>query len=141
MQPGMFSPSSGARLITLLIAGLPLLGQLPSGQLTGTIYDQAGARLDHAAVTVRNAATSAESATHPNDRGEYRFERLPVGKYSVRVSATGLSTVQINDIFIQANKTANYQRDFTGISIHLNFRGAGVGSTRTARCCSCAALE
>ena len=105
-----FSVSSVcAGFITLLMsAGLPVLAQQsPSGKLTGTIYDQAGARLDHAAIVLKNAATGAESTTHPSDKGEYRFENLPVGKYSIRVSATGLSTVQINEVLIQTNKTAN----------------------------------
>jgi len=92
----------------LMSSELPILAQqLPSGQLTGTIYDQAGARLDHAAVVLKNAVTGAESTTHPSDKGEYRFDNLPVGKYSIRVSANGLSTVQINEVLIQANKTSN----------------------------------
>jgi hypothetical protein len=95
------------RNVALLLAALPLFAQLPVGQLTGTVYDQAGARLDHAAITASNAAWGLDTATHPNDKGEYRFENLPVGTYSIRVSANGLATVQINDVLIQANKTAS----------------------------------
>ncbi len=99
-----------ASLITLLMSsGLPVFAQQQSasGQLTGTIYDQAGARLDHAAVVLKNVATGTESTAHPSDKGEYRFGNVPVGKYSIRVSATGLSTVQINEVLIQPGKTSN----------------------------------
>jgi hypothetical protein len=91
----------------MLLGGMSLFAQTQTGSLTGTIYDQAGARLEQAAVTVKNIATSADNAMHPNEKGEYRFENLPVGRYSIRVSAKGLTTVQINDIFIPPNKTAN----------------------------------
>ena len=94
-------------ILCVFFAAGVLFAQTATGRLTGTIYDQAGARLDHAAVTVKNIATGVENATQPNDKGEYHFERLPLGKYSIRVSAKGLASVQINDIYIQSAKTAN----------------------------------
>ena len=78
-----------------------------SGCLAGTIYSQNGVGIDQSIVTLRNAATGAERISHPLSRGEYRFDSLPVGKYSVRASAKGLTTVQINDILVQQNKTSN----------------------------------
>ena len=94
-------------ILCVFFAAGVLFAQTATGRLTGTIYDQAGARLDHAAVTVKNIATGVENATQPNDKGEYHFESLPLGKYSIRVSAKGLASVQINDIYIQSAKTAN----------------------------------
>ena len=91
----------------LLMGGMSLLAQVANGQLAGTIYDQAGARLQQATVTVRNVASGFETLARATNKGEYRFESLPIGKYSVRASAKGLTTVQINDILIQSNKTAN----------------------------------
>lgn len=100
---------SGTRHAVVLAAfskGLLLFGQAAgSGSLAGTVYDQAGARLNHATVTVKNAGTGAESSTHPNDKGDYRLEDLGAGNYVVRVAATGLSTVQVNDVTIQEKKT------------------------------------
>jgi hypothetical protein len=108
MQSRIAVSGASATVITLLMGGglFPVFAQSQAGQLSGIVYDQAGARLDQAAITVKNAATGAETATHPSDKGEYRFGNLPVGKYSIRVSATNLSSVQINDILIQANRTA-----------------------------------
>ncbi len=80
--------------------------QPPAGGLTGTIYDHAGARLEQATVLVRNAQTGGDASTHSDARGQYRFDNLPSGKYSVRASARGLTTVQINEILIQTNKTS-----------------------------------
>src|ERR1700733_7136101 len=94
-------------LTTLLLGGMPFFAQTSTGYLTGTVYDQAGARLQQASVTVRNAETGAESVARPTDKGEYRFESLPAGRYSIRASAKGLTTVQINDVLIQAKKTSS----------------------------------
>ena len=93
--------------LIVLLASAPLLAQQNNGSLTGTVFDQAGARLDRAAVTLRNAASSVEIMTRPGDHGDYRFADLPPGKYSLRASASGLCTVQINDVLVQANKTTN----------------------------------
>lgn len=99
-----------SRLLTavaFLLGGTSLFAQqLPTGSLAGTIYDQAGARLEQATVLIRNAQTTTETTTHPDDHGEYRFDNLPAGKYSVRASAKGLTTVQINEIVVQTNKTS-----------------------------------
>jgi hypothetical protein len=105
MQLRMLLSIAGLALF-MLLGGMPLFAQTQTGCLTGTIYDQAGARLEQAAVVVKNATMGTDSAMHPNEKGEYRFENLPVGKYSIRAAARGLTTVQINDIFVQANKTS-----------------------------------
>ena len=94
-------------LTTLLLGRMPLFAQTDTGALTGTVYDQAGARLQQAAVAVRNSETGTGSEVSPSDKGEYRFENLPAGKYSIRASAKGLTTVQINDVIVQANKTSS----------------------------------
>ena len=91
----------------LLMGGMSLLAQVANGQLAGTIYDQAGARLQQATVTIRNVESGFETIARATNKGEYRFESLLIGRYSVRASAKGLTTVQINDILIQPNKTAN----------------------------------
>jgi len=92
----------------LLLGGMSLFAQgaqTPTGNLAGTLYDQAGARLEQAAITLRNAETGATRTTSPNERGEYRFDNLALGKYSVRAAAKSLTTVQIDDILIQNKKT------------------------------------
>ena len=43
-----------------------LAAQSSTGVLTGTIYDQAGARLDRALVTVKNADSGVEHSVQPN---------------------------------------------------------------------------
>ena len=97
----------------VLLGGMSLFAQTaqtaqtPTGKLAGTVYDQAGARLEQAWVTLRNADTGVERTTSPNNRGEYHFDNVTLGKYSIRAAAKTLTTVQINDILIQNNKTVS----------------------------------
>ncbi len=108
MQAKLFFSSTGASLLlsALWLGEMPLYAQMQNGSLTGTISDPAGIRLAQAAVTVQNAETSGKAMTRLDGRGEYRFDNLPPGKYSIRAAAKGRTTVQINDVLIQANKIA-----------------------------------
>jgi carboxypeptidase family protein len=80
--------------------------QSPTGHLAGTVFDQAGVRLAQATVTIRNTSTAAQMLTRPNTKGEYSFENIPEGKYSIRAAAKGFTTVQINDVLVENNKIA-----------------------------------
>ena len=66
-------------------------GQLTSGNIQGTVYDQSGATLPGATVTARNAATGTESPTVSTSTGEYRIQNLLAGKYSISVEASGFA--------------------------------------------------
>lgn len=96
-----------AFLVTLC-SFLPLVtfGQLTSGNLVGTVYDQSGATLPNATVTVANEATNLESKTVSSGSGEYRFSNLPVGSYTLTVEASGFSKSQTKGVAVQLNLTA-----------------------------------
>jgi hypothetical protein len=104
----MNSKFSGLRLaasfLALAVTTLPLFAQATSGNLTGTIYDPSGAAIADATVAATNGATGVVTATHTTSTGDYRFENLPVGSYSMAVSAAGFSKAQVNNVNIQLNK-------------------------------------
>lgn len=95
----------GLSLATLLIAYLPVFGQLTSGNLTGTVYDPAGAIVPGATVSAHNNATGVDANTTSTSSGEYRFENLPVGNYSLTVTAAGFTRAQVQNINIDLNQT------------------------------------
>src|SRR5882672_7491672 len=84
-------------------AGLAL-GQAISGNLVGTVSDPTGAVVPDAEVTAINVGTSASAVTHTNPTGEYRFNNLPVGTYSITVKATGFRTF-VGQTSVELNKT------------------------------------
>ena len=92
-------------IAALAIAALPVLGQVTSGNITGSVYDPAGATVANASVVVQNEATGVETATHSTSTGEYRFENLPVGKYTVSVDFSGFTKSQVRGLEVQLNAT------------------------------------
>jgi hypothetical protein len=63
-----------------------------SATLEGTITDKTQAVIKSASVTITNKATGVTRTTSTNDIGLYRFDLLPVGKYEIKVSASGFAS-------------------------------------------------
>jgi hypothetical protein len=95
-------------LMALLVLLLP--GSLRAQQMTadvlGTVTDPAGAALANAKVTVRNLGTNDVRTGATNDRGDYTFNLLPIGHYSMRVEATGFKSYQVKDFQISVGDRA-----------------------------------
>lgn len=89
----------------VLLASLPVFAQLTSGNLTGTVYDPTGAIIPNATVTVKNNATAVENTTTSTSAGDYRFENLPVGAYTVTVNAPGFTKAEASNVMVQLNQT------------------------------------
>jgi Carboxypeptidase regulatory-like domain len=63
-----------------------------SATLEGTVTDKTQAVIKSATVTITNKATGVTRTTSTNDIGVYRFELLSVGKYEIKVSASGFAS-------------------------------------------------
>src|SRR5579863_3707917 len=73
-------------VIALLVA-IPAAAQLTTADILGTVTDAAGAVVPNAKVTVVNTATSVARTAQSNGSGEYVFNLLPPGQYTVTVEA------------------------------------------------------
>lgn len=94
-----------AGLAALLFLSALLVAQVTSGNLTGTIFDQTGATIPGATVAAKNEATGVETTTTSTSKGDYRFENLPVGTYTISVDAGGFQKAQLQHVAIQLNAT------------------------------------
>jgi hypothetical protein len=92
--------------LVILAALQPAKAQLTSGNLVGTILDPTGAGVPQAKVDIVEETTGARISQTSDANGEYRFNNLPIGKYDLTVSATGLSTSNLKGVSIELNKTA-----------------------------------
>src|SRR5260370_10468599 len=63
-----------------------------SGSVAGTIFDKSQAVITGAEVVITRKATGATRTAITNDAGSYRFDLLPAGGYTVRVSKQGFSS-------------------------------------------------
>src|SRR5512135_1699897 len=73
----------------VLLAAVPVLAQLPTGTILGTIKDPSGAVIANATVTAQNPATGTARSISTDETGSYRLAALPVGTYDLRVEASG----------------------------------------------------
>lgn len=96
---------TGALLAALMLTSVPVFAQLTSGNITGTVYDQSGATVPGAQVTIRNDATNAENSTVSTSSGQYRVENLPAGAYTVTAQASGFAKFVIHGVAVRINQT------------------------------------
>jgi len=109
----------GMSLITILLL-LSSWGfsQATSGDLLGVVKDTSGAVVPNAAVVATNIATGVKYNQKTTTAGEYRFVNLPVGKYTVEVSAAGLTGRSESAVGVELNQsnTANITASVAGTS-------------------------
>jgi hypothetical protein len=105
--PGL---KSGLAIACLAVGfSLPSLSQVTSGNIVGSILDPTGATIPGAEISALNDATGVANTTHSTSAGEYRFENLPVGTYTVTASSAGFSkaTLQAVEVKLNVTVTAN----------------------------------
>lgn len=93
-------------LVGLLSALAPAWGQEVTANIVGTVTDPSGAPIKGAAV----AATDVDRGTvwndSTNEAGAYNLLRLPIGSYTVKVTAAGFQTVAHAPFTLVLNQTA-----------------------------------
>src|SRR5882757_10481069 len=79
-------------LLAALLSATAIFSQTATTELSGTVYDNTGAVLPGAIVSVVNDATGVAVKHISNGAGLYAFPSMPVGKYTVTVEMTGFKT-------------------------------------------------
>ena len=74
-------------LVVLLSA--PLMAQVPTGSIAGTVVDQQSAVLPQATITVTNKGTGAIRTVKSGTDGNFLVPALPAGEYDVLIEASG----------------------------------------------------
>ena len=89
----MFRVRTFVLLATLGLA-LPtaVAAQLTTADILGRVTDSTGAVLPGATITIENVATHDVRTVPSNETGDYLFNLLPIGTYSVKVELQGFST-------------------------------------------------
>src|SRR5437016_6069639 len=91
----------------LMLSCASLWGQATaSASLQGTVMDKSQAVLGKANVTITNKETGASRTTQTNDLGEYRFDLLPAGIYTVKTNAQGFSAAEAKNVEVLISRTA-----------------------------------
>ena len=99
--------------VLLLLVGVlgvlqPAWGQEVTAGIVGTVTDPSGAPIKDANVTVTDNERGTTTTAKTNDAGAYTALRLPVGTYSLKVSAPGFQTASYPPFTLQLNQTARF---------------------------------
>jgi hypothetical protein len=95
-------------VLVCLLAMMPvgLIAQSVTGTIVGSVTDSSGAAITNAQVVATNMATSLSRAVQTSAEGEYRIEFLPVGGYSVEVTAPGFRKTLRKNIALQVSQVS-----------------------------------
>jgi hypothetical protein len=72
------------------------------GGINGTVTDRSGAVMPNIPVVATAQATGVDYRTLTSAAGEFQFQDLPLGQYSVTVSASGFQSVKVESIPVTA---------------------------------------
>lgn len=87
-----------AAIVFTLLAALPLVAQTYRGGIGGTVLDSSGAAIPNARVVLTSTDTGAVRQTVTTTSGDYVFQDLQIGTYSLSISAAGFGTETLKDI-------------------------------------------
>jgi len=95
-------------LLMVTLAGVPTSawGQEVNAAIIGTVTDASNAPIKGATVTATDTERGVVWTAQTNESGSYNLLRLPVGTYTVKVSATGFQTAQESAVTLDLNQTA-----------------------------------
>lgn len=78
-----------------------------NGNLTGLATDPSGAAVPNASLKLDSPSTGLTRTTTSSANGDYLFADLPVGVYTLSVSAPGFQTTKVDGIEIAVSRTTN----------------------------------
>jgi hypothetical protein len=116
------------RLFTAFVICLPLAwGQIYYSTVVGTVRDSSGAIIANANVTVTEISTGVEASASTNEAGDYRFETLRPGLYSMAVSAPGFKREVVDkvELFVAQASRVDVELEVGNTSEKVTVSGAG----------------
>ncbi len=129
-----------ALLLTLAaVIAIPIasVGQTFRGGINGTVTDQSGAVVPGATVEVVDPATSVSHKTISSSAGEFVFQDLQLGAYTVTVKATGFQPTAISKVPVTAGVIYTLPVKLsvasTGETVEVSASGLALDTTTTTQ--------
>jgi hypothetical protein len=112
MRTKLFQYLAGGAFAALLCMS-SAFAQTVTGAITGVVTDPSGAVVPGAHVTALNTGTGVKSEAQTNTSGAYTIRFLPIGPYTVSVTAPGFSTQTVPQFSLEINQTAKVNASLT----------------------------
>lgn len=99
----------GTGLSTLVVAPCPAVAQdYTTGSIQGVVRTPDGATVVGGEATIQSNSQGFTRTVEVDDSGTFRVSSLPIGAYTITVSAPGHQTVSDNGITVEAGASATY---------------------------------
>ena len=76
------------------------------GAITGSVTDATGAVISGASVKVVSVATSLDREGSTTATGDFGFQDLPPGNYTLTISRSGFQTLQVENIEVEVGRVS-----------------------------------
>ena len=106
------SSLGGTALVLAMLwgaAGSFAQSQATTGVIEGTVVDETGGAIGGASVALRNTATGFERTVTTGADGRFRVPLLPLGPYTITVSAEGFSTLVREGVVLAVGQTVTLE--------------------------------
>src|SRR5580700_4579686 len=87
----MRRPSVGAYVLFGLLTATQVWSQSAATSLRGSIADPTAAFVANAQVQIENKATELHQETTSDEKGQYQFQQITPGTYTISVTAPGFA--------------------------------------------------
>ncbi|HJQ31240.1 MAG TPA: carboxypeptidase-like regulatory domain-containing protein [Pyrinomonadaceae bacterium] len=84
-----------------------------TGDIRGIVKDPTGAVVPNARVTLTDKQTNRSTSAQTSGEGEYQFNNLLPGVYTITVEATNFKTLTLNDVRVELNQTTDVAAQLT----------------------------
>lgn len=91
-----------------LLAVVPMVGQAPTGAISGIVMDESGAVIPDVEVVITNKATGASRTTRSGSDGSFTAPSLMAGLYELRANVKGFRTT-VRGAEVQVGGTTNVE--------------------------------
>ena len=95
-----------AILCLALAAALPVVAQVTTAELSGSVTDPSGAAIPNVKVTATNIATSLTRDVVTDAAGNYLLTLLPPGSYNLSAEASGFRKTVQNNVTLEVSQRA-----------------------------------
>ena len=98
--------------LLLVLAFLQGRAQSTQGSIVGSVKDTVGAVIPGAVVTLTNTDEGAARTTTSNGVGDYRFQDVKAGHYSVEVSAPDFEKWKVSGVALEVRQELRWMRSW-----------------------------
>lgn len=118
--------------VTLLTPSVAIAQDFTTGSLTGSVNNTSGEAIAGATVTVSQNGRSQSRTVVTDEQGRFRATQIPVGSYTVAVSAPGYETYTDSSVAVTLGGAADFQFTIGSVGDASSLDDVIVVGTRSA---------